>query len=141
VCEVPPHRIVGTAIVRYSLDRLDSLLGIKQGLYVNEDWHVHDGFIKNCEFVNKDELFAELSSQPEKWIRVLDYQVYLGLYDAGFQFYLRFGLDEEEPETMMFDLTSSQATVESLAVDLKSAFNVHFEIVDAKPYFDRIYGG
>jgi hypothetical protein len=137
----PLHKILGTAIVRYSLEKLDLLLGIEEGLYVNEDWHAHDGFIKDSEFVEKDKLFLELSSQPEKWIRVLDDLVCLGLYDPGFQFYLRIGLDEDEPKTMTFELTSDKDTVRRLASDLESSFNANFDVVDAKPYFDRIYAG
>ena len=141
VCEDPLHKVVGTALVRKSLDVFESLVGIEQRLYVNEDWHVHDGFIKDFKLVSKNQLFAELSSQPEKWIRVIDYQVYWGFYDPNFQFYLRFGLDEEEPDTMMFDLTSTKVAVERLAAELNSAFNLQFGIVDAKQYFDRNYGG
>ncbi len=135
------HKIVGTAVVRFLFAELDLRFGLNDELYINKDWHVHDGFIKESDIVLKADLVSQLAAQPDKWICVIEYQVYWGVYDSTFRFYLRFGLEEDDPTIASIDLTSDENTVRELAAKVRSLFNIEVEIVQAKSFFDRIYGG
>ena len=135
-----PHKVVGIAIVRFIFAELDSKFGLDEELFVNEDWHVHDGFINDSKLISKSILFSELETQPEKWIRVIDWQVYWGIYDTSNRFYLRFGLEEDEP-MISIDLTTDETTVREMAAKIQTVFETDVELVDAKEYHDRIYGG
>lgn len=135
------HKVVGTAVVRFLLAELDARFGIGEKVYVNEDWHVHDGYVKESQTVSKADLLSELETHPEKWIRVIDYQVYWGIYDRSARFYLRFGLEEDDSRILSIDLTSDEETVRALGSKVRSALHVEFETMEAKAFFDRIYGG
>ena len=133
-------KVSGIAIVRFLLTELDSRFALGEKLFVNEDWHIHDGFIKESRTVLKADLQSELATQDETWVRVIDDQVYWGIYDSSYRFYLRFGLEEGKPE-LLIDLSTDEATVRDLAQKIQALFKVVVHVVNAREYHDSIYGG
>ena len=134
------NEAMGEQLVPWLIEELDRRIVLATTLLINEDWHIHDGFILESAEITKDRLLVELRSQPEKWFRVINYQVYWGIYDASYRYYLRFGHDEDEP-IINRDVTGSEQIVWELADAVYSEFGVIGKVESAKGFFDRLYGG
>ena len=127
------------ATVRTALALLQEIHGTTS-LYVNEDWHDHDGFIRPEQSISWTEAVAG-TKDVERFRTTCsdDYLVHTLFYPSDFSFCLRYWLGGADG--YFFDLCASVEELERLAVVLQSvgvAANVQ---PSAKQYFDRRYAG
>jgi hypothetical protein len=125
--------------VRLALGLLRNAHGTS-GLYANEDWHDHDGFIRPERAVSWTE--AQSWTQDLERLRRScsdDWRVYTLLYPDDFAFCLRYWPDADGE--CSFDLCAERGTLEKLATSLQTA-SVPLSIEpSARNYFDRRWGG
>lgn len=126
-------------IVRLALAILRDSHG-SNALYVNEDWHDHDGFVMPERAASW--LEAASWTQDVQALRVScsdDWRVHTLLFPDDFTFSLRYWLDGEGE--CSFDLSAERGVLEKLASTLHEG-GIAFRIESsAKDHFNRRWGG
>jgi len=136
--------------LRLSLEGIVNVLAWRYGrtgLYQFTDWHQHDGFITRATASSWDDLRNHLGSD-HAFRKVCPYE--LGLRTAFFsrerEFLLRVSLSEayDSTETFyhgVFDITCHETLAQRLIEAAVSVNPADLQIVPAKAFFDRCYGG
>lgn len=109
-------------------------------MYVNEDWHNHDGFITPEQPVSWKEAISWTDDIPRLRNSCSDdWCVHTLLFSENHAFCLRYWLDDDEG--CLFDLSTERTLLEDIASSLR-ADGVSLTIEPAaKDYFDRGWAG
>lgn len=125
--------------VRLALGLLHGEYGTSD-LYANEDWHSHDGFIKDAR--------SGTWSEALSWTRDADHlrqacsddtYVHTLVFPGNFAFCLRYWAGGENDN--LFDLCAERSLLERLALSLRASGIIATIEPSAKEYFDRAYAG
>ena len=116
-------------------------------LFLNHDWHEHDGYIKNSIQVSWNEIENNLKD-PQALFNSRDGDTYVRItaYPENLGFILRYYVLEEDEDDFypgiwgIFDLTINQKYLNSV-MELIKNIDVKCLISNAKEYFDKNYGG
>jgi hypothetical protein len=114
----------------------------KHSLWLNEDWHQHDGFLVASRPFSFRDLASWLASDTELDAhRHGDFSVYWAVYDDSYRFLLRFYLgDEPASRDCTFDLSADADLIAACEQRLQR-LGVETQRARSKAYFDKAYGG
>jgi hypothetical protein len=125
--------------VRNALALLRKAHGTR-GLYANQDWHDHDGFVTSDRAVTWTE--AQSWTRDVEQLRRScsdDWRVHTLLYPDNFAFCLRYWLDDEGEG--LFDLCGARGMFEKLVSSMQADGAALRIELSAKDCFDRSWGG
>jgi hypothetical protein len=118
-------------------------------LFLNHDWHEHDGFINNSENIYWNDVDTRLKSAESLYdTRDGDYHVRITIYPSDLKFILRYHILDEDDDIELypgiwgdFDLTIDK----NYSEEIDDVFrNLKIGIISRtypKLYFDKNYGG
>lgn len=111
-------------------------------LWLNEDWHQHDGFLIASRRLPANEFLAWLASDRALMQRQHgDYAVYFGVYDETHEYLLRFYLGDEPDSTECYlSLLAGRTQLDQCAARL-ALQGISMRREPGKAYFDKIYAG
>ena len=116
-------------------------------LSVLEDWHDHDGFVKEASPIGWTEVETMFASDEDLYAhRNGETAVRTGIYPDNLAFYLRFWVPEEydndhDTPWGYFDVTCADATGDKLATEIRPLLPCDLRRSPAKAFFDRTYSG
>jgi hypothetical protein len=112
-------------------------------LFMLEDRPEHDGYLTEARAVPREELEGILTS--DETLRQAcseDNQVYLGVYPETMDFYLRFGVYEEDGGRLGdFNVSASAPNLNRLISELNLFSSIVLVKEVTKEFFNRIYAG
>jgi hypothetical protein len=123
-------------------------------LFRLDDWHEHDGFVKEAEPATWQELDTLLTSeQTLKAASTGETHVRRGYFPAERDYYLRLYVPgaydnpfhaHDDPDLVdygSFDVTCPEPLMRQIVIAVESAGRIDLEVIATQAFFDRGYGG
>ena len=105
------------------------------------DWHEHDGYLEAGTAINWGEIRDWLeSTESLRAASPSEQYVNRGVFPLGFEWYLRFTIDDDDPEELFcsVELTGSNDLLNRVARKMNDDLSVSTTRQPARDYFDRI---
>ncbi|BBO33551.1 hypothetical protein [Lacipirellula parvula] len=123
------------------------LQGAFPDVYVSDDWHEHDGFLTEPSPIAWEELLERFASPRALYdSRHQDEHVRVAIFPSSHDWLLRYCIEDSEPDyrdaCCDFDFTCSpESPAYGLASQINATWPGYTNVMPAKEFFDRSYGG
>ncbi|WP_428303775.1 hypothetical protein [Lacipirellula sp.] len=123
------------------------LQGAFPDVYVSDDWHEHGGFLTEPTLIAWEELLERFSSPLAVYdSRHRDVEVRVAIFPSSYEWLLRYCIEDSEPDYRDacgdFDFTCSpESPAHGLVSQIHAKWPGYTDVMPAKKFFDRSYGG
>ena len=123
------------------------LKGAFPDVYVSDDWHEHDGFLTEPVRITWAELLERFASPLDLYdSRHRDEDVRVAIFPSSYEWLLRYCIADSEHDYRVsfwnLDFTCSpKSAADGLASQINATWPGYIDVMPAKEFFDRSYGG
>jgi len=142
IIEINSLHICLEIIVRFLKEQLNVT-----EIYLNHDWHEHDGYINSSNKITINDFEEFLTDNISLYkSRDEDTNVCITIYPDNLTFILRYNILEENEDKSYpgiwgdFDLTIDEKYINDIKSLIETSFSKYL-LSNAKEYFDKIYAG
>ncbi len=142
---------ISVADLSFILEKVFLFLSDKfssEKLFLNEDWHNHDGYItksKSVSWVDIKRVVKSIELLKQSIFDDDDY-VYVTFYSESLKFLLRYDIFEADDEACQdncatFELYGTQTFIDEIMLKIEDKLENNFFIENASEFMNRSYSG